>query len=151
MSSSDRRAQFFGRRTAVRKQWNWSTVAPVFHISALSATLVLYSSVVLFCSFVLVLPKLEELNVSQSVPLDTCKWQTDNSIKLPVVYSLEFKPDVLTHSIEQVKYIHEQPPLVFQPLRSKGQNKCWDVDDFLRAQIFTHFMWTEKIFGLAKS
>jgi hypothetical protein len=46
----------------------------VFHFSALTANLVQYGSVVLFfCSFVLVLPKLEELSVSQSVILDACK------------------------------------------------------------------------------
>ncbi len=59
----------------MHEQWDRSAVVLVFHLSALTATLVLYGSVVLFSrSSVLVLPKLEELRISQLVFLETCQW-----------------------------------------------------------------------------
>jgi hypothetical protein len=65
MSSSDHRVYLFGRGTAVVRS-ETSAVVPVFHLTAHTATLVLF----LFCSSVLFLflfSKLEELEVSQSV------------------------------------------------------------------------------------
>ncbi len=82
MSSSDHRVYLFGRGTAVVRSGT-STEVPVFHLTAHTATLVLFP----FCSSVLSLflfSKLEELgSVSQS--LDTCQWKTDNSIQCPIV------------------------------------------------------------------
>jgi hypothetical protein len=75
MFSSDHRVYLFERGTAVVRSGT-STVVLVFHLTAHTATLVLF----LFCSSVRSCscsPSLRSLrSVSQS--LDTCQWKTDN-------------------------------------------------------------------------
>jgi hypothetical protein len=70
MASSDHRVYLFGIGTAVVRS-GMSAVVPVFHLTAHSATLVLFRSVVLFCSCSCS-PSLRSLrSVSQS--FDTCQ------------------------------------------------------------------------------
>ncbi len=75
---------FIWKRNCSSAQWNVSSSAGLpFNCTYYNFGAVLFCSSVLL--FLFLFSKLEELEVSQSVILNTCQWQTDNSIQCPIL------------------------------------------------------------------